>query len=124
MNSLEPKKLNFNAILDGVNPAQEKIEKYEKEQAYYREQEKIKRYKESGVPEKFFNDSFDTYKAETQEEIHNEKVVRAFADNPKNRVLILCGNNGTKDKLFKFSIYKIFATLIYNQNSFNKPIKP
>ena len=52
-------------------------------------------YKASGVPEKFWNESFDTFKTESEKEIIVFDTVRAFARNPRNKVLILHGNNGT-----------------------------
>ena len=76
-------------------------EEHEKRVAEYEailEQEKTKelqkRYEATGVPSKFYNEDINTYIAETQEEIHNKTVIEQFMAAPKNRVLIMCGNNG------------------------------
>ena len=90
---LEPKKLSFNLnVLEVVTD--EKFAAYERQQELYRLQEKYERYKKSGVPAKFFKESLDTFIAKTNEEKKNLKTVREFTENPKNKILLLCGNNG------------------------------
>ena len=82
--------------LPSLVEASEKVSAYEAMQEKFRQEEKYKQYKESGVPEKFWNESFDTYKfdeKQTQLKYNRDKVME-FAKNPRNRVLVLCGNNG------------------------------
>lgn len=93
MSNLEPKKLSFN-INDLEVISNEKIEAYERQQEIIRRQENYERYKNSGVPEKFFETSLDTYITKTEEEKRNLKIVKDFTQNPKNKILLLCGNNG------------------------------
>lgn len=93
MMELEPKKLNFD-ISDIEIISDEKVAAYERQQEIYRLQEKYERYKKSGVPAKFFNESLETFIAKTDEEKKNLQTVREFTENPKNKILLLCGNNG------------------------------
>lgn len=53
-----------------------------------------RRFEATGVPSKFYNKTIDTYIAETQEEKHNKDITEQFMKAPKNKVLIMCGNNG------------------------------
>ena len=94
MNSSGPMKLNFN--IDGIAVCEdERFKEYERQQEEIKRQAYYERYKESGVPAKFFKTSLDTYIAETEEEKRNLSIVRDFTKNPRNRILLLCGNNGT-----------------------------
>ena len=93
MSNLEPKKLSFN-INDLEVISNEKIEAYERQQEIIRIQEKYKHYKNSGVPDKFFDTSLETYITKTEEEKRNLKTVKDFTQDPKNKILLLCGNNG------------------------------
>lgn len=94
MNSLEPKKLSFDYILTDLEDNEEKLQEYERQQIEFEKQEKLDRYRKCGVPEKFCETSLDYYITKNQEEINNLKTVREFAENPSNRILVLCGNNG------------------------------
>ena len=84
----------------GINldiEAPEKINEYERKQEKMEQEQRYEEYKESGVPEKFWNESFETYEfdeKQTQLKYNRDKVME-FAKNPKNRVLVLCGKNGT-----------------------------
>ena len=71
-----------------------KVEKYEAELQKQECERLFSRYKKSGVPSKFFDQSFDTFIAETEAEKSILAQCKDFANNPKNRVLVLCGNNG------------------------------
>lgn len=73
----------------------EAVEEYEKQQQEALKKKKHNLYKQSGVPYKFFEESFDTFVATADDEIMQKKKVKDFADNPCNKVLILTGNNGT-----------------------------
>ena len=93
MSELEPKKLSFDVDYFMVCE-NEKLTEYEKMQKKIRQQADYEKYKNSGVPSKFFESSLDTYIAETEEEKNNLATVRDFTQDPKNRILLLCGNNG------------------------------
>ncbi|WP_177177701.1 ATP-binding protein [Treponema bryantii] len=83
--------------LDTILPQEETEEKicaYDAMQEKFRNEDRYKKYKESGVPEKFFCESFATYE-ETALNGSALKTVMDFAKNPYNRMLVLCGNNGT-----------------------------
>lgn len=71
-----------------------KLEQYEAELRKQEQERLFSRYKKSGVPSKFFDQSFDTFIAETEAEKTILAQCKNFASNPKNRVLVLCGNNG------------------------------
>ena len=73
-----------------------KISDYEVMQEKIRQEERYKKFTESGVPEKFWNESFATYlcnKNQTQLQYNKDKIME-FAKNPRNRVLVLCGKHG------------------------------
>lgn len=93
MNSLEQTKLSFKlpqfTVLD-----EERYQEYQKEQEQREENERYLYYQKCGVPAKFLEVSLENYQTKTDEEKKNKETVKAFIDNPKNRVLILCGNNG------------------------------
>lgn len=73
----------------------EKVLNAEKMELKIKEDRAIEIYKNSGIPKKFFNESFETFRAETPEEKSNLSKAACFADNPLNRILIFCGKNGT-----------------------------
>ena len=91
MNSLEPMKLSFNLDDYSVNP---KVSEYEARLEEIQKEKDFEAYKKSGVPAKFFNESLETFIAETDEEKRNLYVVRQFCKNPKNKVLLLSGFRG------------------------------
>jgi DNA replication protein DnaC len=93
MNDSEPKKLSFN--LEAITVCDNnKVELYEKKLNEIKKQEAYERYKNSGVPAKFFDTSLDTFIAETEEEKKNLATVKDFINDPQNKILLLCGNNG------------------------------
>ena len=94
MNNLEPKKLSFD-LSDFIQGAEiTKVDEYEKQKERIRQEKLYEDYKTCGVPSKFFETSLATYITETDEEKKNLETVIDFAENPKNRILVLCGNNG------------------------------
>lgn len=94
MNNLEPKKLSFD-LSDFIQGAGiTKVDEYEKQKERIRQEKLYEDYKTCGVPSKFFETSLETYITETYEEKKNLETVIDFAKNPKNRILVLCGNNG------------------------------
>lgn len=73
---------------------EQRYEEYLKEQEKEKLERKVEVYKISGVPKKFFEDNFTTYIAESKEEEKIKEIVFKFSENPKNKILILCGKNG------------------------------
>lgn len=94
MNSSGPMKLNFN-LFELAECEAERFNEYERQQEEIKKQVDFERYKNSGVPDKFFKTSLDTFIAETEEEKRNLSVVKDFTEEPRNKILLLCGNNGT-----------------------------
>ena len=94
MSNSEPRTLTFN--LSGFTVDDEGVDEYEKMLEERRKQDRISFYKssKSGVPSKFWNESLETYIAETPEEERNKDAIQQFVKNPQNKVYILCGNNG------------------------------
>ena len=74
---------------------EKKVEEYEKQQADIQRQKAQERYEQSGVPMKFFNESIETFTAETETEKKVVESIIDYANNPADRILILYGNNGT-----------------------------
>ena len=74
--------------------SEQRVSEYELEMQKYENEKLQKQYEQSGVPEKFFKQSFETFEVGREQEMDAYDVVRNFADNPKNKVLALCGNNG------------------------------
>lgn len=79
---------------------------------------------ESGVPKRYWNESFDTYKPQNDEEKHNVERLRFFVEEKNNKVLVLCGNNGTGKTLLgcavireRGGIYKPMLKLVYEVDS-------
>lgn len=78
-----------------VSPDSERrVEEYERMLESKRQDDLYAKYKASGVPAKFFGSSLESYNADTAEESRIKDTVLAFAENPCNRVLIMCGNHG------------------------------
>ena len=73
---------------------EKRLAEHEIQMQKWEEEDKQKRYEQSGVPEKFFQESFDTYEVSREQEINAYDTMRNFADEPKNRVMVLCGANG------------------------------
>ncbi|MBQ7424634.1 MAG: ATP-binding protein [Lachnospiraceae bacterium] len=73
----------------------DKVDEYERQRQKILDARHLEMYRESGVPEKFWSESFDTFHTESEKEIIAFDTVRDFAREPGNRVLILHGRNGT-----------------------------
>ena len=84
---------------------------WERQQEKEKLEKKYEEYKLSGVPKKFYKDSFDTFIANSEEEKKIKDTVVEFSGNPKNRVLILCGKNGTGKSHLGSSIIKAYGGL-------------
>lgn len=72
----------------------EKLRNYEKQLQEQERADALRRYKNSGVPERFFDESFETFKTTTEAEQRAKIAVMKFAENPQDKVLILYGENG------------------------------
>jgi len=74
-------------------------ERMEREQEAEREEERLllkqKRYEYSGVPKKFFKHSIDTYHVRDNFQKDVKESVSGYISDPQNKMLLLCGNNGT-----------------------------
>lgn len=78
----------------------DKVAEYEKLQEEMQKKERFESYKKSGVPEKFYETTIDSYNAVTEEENKIKTTIKDFAADPKNRVLICHGENGNGKSLF------------------------
>ena len=79
---------------------------------------------ESGVPKRYWNESFDTYKPQNDGEKHNVERLRFFVEENNNKVVVLCGNNGTGKTLLgcavireRGGLYKPMLKLVYEVDS-------
>lgn len=72
----------------------QRVSQYEKQLEENERLSKQKRYEASGVPEKFWKESFETFSTESEKDKAVYDKVKQFSDKPANRVLILCGENG------------------------------
>ena len=87
--------------------SEQRVSEYEEQLQKLEEERLQKRYEESGVPDKFFHESFETFKCDSDKEIVVFDTVKQFAENPKNRVLILCGNNGNGKSHLGCSVIRV-----------------
>ena len=87
---------------------EKRVNDYEAMQEKMQLDDKYKEYTESGVPEKFWNESFATYEAENgTEPAYIRDKVFSFAQNPRNRILVLCGLNGTGKSHLASSVIRV-----------------
>lgn len=121
----------FLGVMSQVMPADDsEVLKLEQE----REQNRLKsesimrltHYKsnESGVPKRYWEESVDTYVIHDDEEKYNIERVRFFCGERNNKVLVLCGNNGTGKTLLgcavireRGGVYKPMLKLVYEVDS-------
>ena len=73
---------------------EQRVAEYEKQLEENERNVRQKKYESSGVPEKFWNESFETFSTESEKDKTVYDAVKRFAEKPANRVLILCGENG------------------------------
>ena len=71
-----------------------RVEEYERQQEEYEKEEMQKYYENTGVPEKFYKKTIDSYVAQTEEEKRNKAAIIGFKAKPGNKILLLCGANG------------------------------
>lgn len=85
----------FKGISVDITPSDEKaVEEYWAKVEQDRKADALERYKASGVPAKFYEESFDTFATDTDAMEVVKNRVMEFAEKPRNRILILCGENG------------------------------
>ena len=96
----------FGLNIVALSENDEKLAAWEREQEKYKEQAKLDAYRKSGVPEKFYNSSFDTYIAETEEEKRIKAQVMDFAKSDKCGTLLMCGANGNGKTLLGCSVIR------------------
>ena len=101
-----------NARFFGINldiEAPEKINEYERMQEKMEQEQRYEEYKESGVPEKFWNESFETYICDSDEKYVVYDKVKSFAQNPKNQVLVLYGSHGCWKTHLASSVIRLYG---------------
>ena len=84
----------------------QKFIEHEAQMKKWEEEEAQKRFEESGVPEKFWFESFDTFEKNSANGKALETAID-FANNPRNRVLIFHGLNGTGKSHLLSSIIRV-----------------
>jgi DNA replication protein DnaC len=85
----------FKGISVEITPSDEKeVEEYWAKVEQDRKADALERYKASGVPAKFYEESFETFATDTDAMKVVKTRVIEFAEKPRNRILILCGENG------------------------------
>lgn len=72
----------------------QRVSQYEKQLEENELLSKQRKYESSGVPEKFWKESFETFSTESEKDKAVYDKVKQFSEKPANRVLILCGENG------------------------------
>jgi len=72
----------------------QKVNDYDKMLEDIKKADAQARFEKSGVPIKFFNSSFSSFQVNGEEAFAYD-LSKQFAENPENKVLIFCGNNGT-----------------------------
>ena len=81
-------------VIRVVGDNSEEIKEYERSQEEIRIRALEEKYRNSGVPEKFFCHSFNTFDATEEKEAAVKNAVLTFAEKPENKILVLCGTNG------------------------------
>ena len=85
----------FKGISVDITPSDEKeVEEYLAKVEQDKKADALERYKASGVPAKFYEESFETFATDTDAMKVVKNRVMEFAEKPRNRILILCGENG------------------------------
>lgn len=102
---LKPKPFSFDFIRD-IEPDDGQVEAYEKKLKDREAEIWYENYKKT-VPQKFWEESFETYSAESAEQKKALEEMKAFAENPRNRVMILCGNNGNGKSHLVCSVLRV-----------------
>ena len=78
----------------GLSANEDKAAEYDRILEQRMRSEREEKYLRSGVPEKFLGSSFESFIAGTDEEAGVKSAVMEFSREPRNRIMILCGNNG------------------------------
>ena len=86
---------------------EQRVAEYEKQLEENEQEEKQKKYESSGVPEKFWKESFETFLTNTDKDKAVYDTVKQFSEKPANRVLILCGENGNGKSHLASSVTRV-----------------
>ena len=90
----EEPRMNSQFLILISNEQEKRVEEYEKQLEELKNQEMQKNYENTGVPEKFYKSTIDTYTAQTEEEKRNKAAIIGFKAKPGNKILFLCGMQG------------------------------
>jgi DNA replication protein DnaC len=85
----------------------------EKRKMAEREEDRIGRFKALNIRRKFWDESFETFDAYTEELKHHFQICFEFARNPEGRMLVMLGNNGNGKNHLAASILKITGGVKY-----------
>jgi transcriptional regulator with PAS, ATPase and Fis domain len=61
---------------------------------------KYNAYINSGVPERYFNESIESFICDNEKMQEIKNKVQKFAENPKNKILVLYGENGNGKRIW------------------------
>jgi DNA replication protein DnaC len=85
----------------------------EKINAAEQEENRIRRLSALNIRRKFWDESFETFDAYTDELKHHFQICLDFANNPEGRMLVMLGNNGNGKNHLAASILKITGGVKY-----------
>ena len=122
----KPMQTNFfgkNRIIEPPCPACEK-EEAEKKEAEKKDQnarnerlrkaEIYEKYQKMNIGEKFWGESFDTFKTYTDELKNYFNICKSFAEDHQGRMLVMLGNNGNGKDHLAISALKIIGGYMYS----------
>ena len=84
-----------NKTIQTSSKKEKEVEKYELELEKQNEQNKIERFKTSGVPERFWNESFSTFYPRNSDEEKKLELAKKYSQIKTDIVLLFTGNAGT-----------------------------
>ncbi len=94
MHLMEQKRSAFN-LLEVLDFEQtEKLAVHEEQEQRIKAEADYDKFIHSGVPDKFFKESFDTFIANTPQEELAKGKIQSFANHPEDKVLMMYGGNG------------------------------
>lgn len=84
-----------NRIIQTNSDKEKEVEEYELVLEKQKEQNKIERFKKSGVPERFWNESFSTFYPRNSDEEKKLEAAKKYSQVKTDIVLLFTGNVGT-----------------------------
>ena len=84
-----------NRIIQTNSDKEKEVEEYELVLEKQNEQNKIERFKKSGVPERFWNESFNTFYPRNSDEEKKLEAAKKYSQVKTDIVLLFTGNVGT-----------------------------